>query len=98
MADDTVPRIVHGTLTASGVSEAKVGNKNMVRFEVTNVDGAAAIYFNWTSADDPVVEGENCEVVPAAVGASITCLVSRRNSVSVQLISEGNPKFSVAAR
>lgn len=66
------------------------------RVEVLNVDGAEAIYFT-TDGAEPTIAGEDCHVLPAAIGAIDVAVDSPGTSAVVKLISAGGPAVSVRA-
>jgi hypothetical protein len=73
----------HATLTAGAVTTLDMGG-DFETVEVTNVDGAAAIYFT-TNGSTPAVEGTGSHVVVAGVGAftgTPRMLVARRTSTT----------------
>jgi hypothetical protein len=80
------------TMAAGGDTVTFARDCDEVR--VTNVDGAAAIYY--TVNGDPVVAGANDTYwVPATAGASRTTRVPHQATVVVTLDSSGTPVFSV---
>jgi hypothetical protein len=81
----------HVTLTAATVAALSFDD-DFNRFEVLNVDGAAAIYFRF-DGEDPDVAETGSHVLPAAIG-SVEIQVAPESSV-VKLISAGTPKVSV---
>jgi hypothetical protein len=81
----------HVTLTANTVTTVTLDN-DFKNVEVLNVDGSAAIYFT-VDGTTPTVEGNGCNVLPAAIGA-LTVWAGRSTDV-VKLISTGTPKVSV---
>jgi hypothetical protein len=86
----------HATLTAGVVTTLDMGG-DFETVEVTNVDGAAAIYFT-TNGSTPAVEGTGSHVVVAGVGAFTEQTPGRGDAVTiVKLISAGGPKVSVRA-
>lgn len=90
----------HGTLVADTVTTVTLDSKNYGSVEVTNRSGDSEIYFIALSAadanDNPSVEGDDCEVLPAAVGALV---VNAPNPapVTIKLISDGTPAYSIRA-
>lgn len=84
-------RIKHGTLVAATVTTVDLDD-NVSAAEVVNVDGAAAIYFR-VDGTNPTVAGDNCQVLPAAVGAAL--VVATPHAVEARLISSGTPKYCV---
>lgn len=87
-------RITHGTLTADTVDTVTI-TPDAEEIEVVNVDGAAAIYFRVGGAA-PTVEGDDCEVVPGAIGV-LRVATPGDAPYTVKLISSGTPKYSVRA-
>lgn len=83
----------HVTLVANTVSTITLDEEYFGSVEVLNVDGAAAVYFT-VDAGDPTVEGNGCNVLPAAIGGLVISAASDK-SVTVKLISAGTPKVSV---
>lgn len=89
----------HGVLTASVVSSIELPARRFYTVEVTNVDGEDRIYWRMTKVGDtadPTVEGDDCEVLPASMCA-LEVKVGAGTSLTVELISEGTPAFSVRA-
>lgn len=87
-------RIVHGTLTANEVEEVAL-TEDALKVEILNRDGADEIYYLVDPGDeDPEVEGENCEVLVAAINAQ-TQRSRARSTTTVKLISAGTPKYTV---
>ncbi len=99
---------LHWTLSAATVKtltldlvDPKQGNLSFgdpvkPRVEVTNVDGAAAVYFT-TNGADPTVGGDGCHVLPAAIGAVEVNDETPGATSVIKLISAGTPKVSVRA-
>jgi hypothetical protein len=81
----------HVTLTANTVTTVTL-DRNYGSVEILNVDGSAAIYFT-IDGSDPTVEGNGCNVLPAAIG-SLTMWAGAATDV-VKLISTGTPKVSI---
>lgn len=84
-------RIKHGTLAANTVTTVAI-NQNVGSLEVLIVANPAAIYFR-TDGTNPTVGGDDCEVVPAAVGAALS--VDTPEHFSLRLISTGTPTYCV---
>lgn len=84
--------IIHGTLTQDDVEDVNL-ERDAVRVEVLNRDGAAEIFFT-VDGPTPTVEGENCHVLPAAIGA-LEVDSKSSDDTHVRLISSGTPSFSV---
>lgn len=82
----------HAQLVAGAVTTITL-DRDYSRVEVTNVDGADAVYFR-IGAAAPTVEGDGCEVLPAAIG-SLEVDVFTAGKTVVKLISNGAPKVSV---
>jgi hypothetical protein len=92
--------IRHGSLTASTVAEITLPDQSFGKIEVTNRSGDDEIYFIVLAANDadtdPTVEGDDCEVLPAAVSA-LEVSAPDPSPVVVKLISEGTPDYSIRA-
>lgn len=89
-------RIQHYTLQGSTVKTVTL-DKDYHVVEVVNVDGASAVYFTIDNVS-PTVAGDDCEVLPAAIGALQVADPPQRvvvNPTVVKLISAGTPKVSV---
>jgi hypothetical protein len=93
-------RIKHGTLVASTVATVTldlVDSGRIVsrqkRVEVINRDGAAEIYFT-VDGTTPTVAGDDCFVLPAAMG-SLEVGAPKGTPTVVKLISSGTPTYSV---
>lgn len=87
---------VHGTLvadTVTTISDIGTGIADVEQVDVLNRDGTAEIYFT-VDGTDPTVEGDNTEVLPAAIGA-LSVPVETTAKPTVKLISSGTPKYSV---
>lgn len=84
-------RIKHGTLVADTVATVSLTGSHSA-IEIMNVNGAAAIYFR-TDGEDPEVAGDDCEVIPAAMGAAMA--VDPGDTASVKMISAGTPMYCV---
>lgn len=82
----------HVTLVA-GVVSTVTFDADFARIEVTNVDGAAAVYFRMDGVD-PVAAAEGTYVLPAAIGR-IEVPPGTAGVTVVKLISAGTPKVSV---
>lgn len=88
------PSPQHATLTA-GVVTTLTFDGDFQNVEVTNVDGAAAIYFT-TNGVNPAVEGVGSQVVVAGMGAFTEARAGIGDQSNVvKLISAGGPKVSV---
>lgn len=83
----------HRTLVAATVTTITFDD-NFGWFEVTNVDGADAVYVSTTGVD-PTVAGDGFEVVTAAAGAFAIVQDRTTGNSVVKLISAGTPKVSV---
>lgn len=79
------------TLGAAAVDTVTVTPGGSV--EVVNVDGAAAIWFS-IDGSVPTVGGQNCAVLPAAIG-SLVVTFPPGNPGIVSLISSGTPVYAV---
>jgi len=84
-------RIKHGTLVANTPTQVDVG-QGINTVEVTIVSNPAPIYFR-VDGINPVIEGDDCQVVPAGVGASLG--VATPATPDTRLISAGTPKYCV---
>lgn len=84
-------RIKHGTLVADEVTPVVISPSSGTA-EVTIVSDPAAIYFRCDGVD-PVVGGDDCEVVPAGLGAALA--VDLPSPFDIRLLSEGTPTYSV---
>lgn len=86
--------IKHGTLVADTVASVEVdGAPSTV--EVLIVADPAPIYFR-VDGTDPTVAGDDCEVVPAGIGAALV-VDAGDPPIEVKLISAGTPTYSVRA-
>lgn len=82
----------HFTLVAGTVKTFTL-NEDFSEVEVTNVDGAAAVYFT-VDGSTPVVAGDGSYVLPAAIG--FLRLAPRTAGVTiVKAVSAGAPQVSV---
>lgn len=84
--------IEHGTLVGSAVTTVTL-DADAQEVEVLNRDGVAEIYFTVDGAD-PTVGGDDCHVLPAAIGA-LQVHAPGGGVTDIKLISSGTPKFSV---
>lgn len=94
MASYTVPAGeigVHETLVAS-TADSVTFTDDITEVEVLNRDGAAEIYFT-VDGSTPTVGGENCRVLPAAIGG---LELRVEHGDVVKLISSGTPTYSVS--
>lgn len=87
----SLPRIKHGTLTANQVAEVTL-NDAVGSIEVMVVGNPHPIYFR-VDGTDPTVKGDNCEVIPAAVGAALA--VDTPTQVRLKMISTGAVDYCV---
>jgi hypothetical protein len=98
---------LHATLQAGVVAtleldqiEPRPDNLSFVnripRVEVLNVDGSAAVYFT-TDGAVPVVRGDGCHVLPAAITALEVDDATPGPTTVVKLISDGTPHVSIRA-
>ena len=83
----------HLTLVAATVATVEF-TQNFGRIEVLNRDGAAEVYFT-VDGSTPTVGGDNCQVLPAAIGYLTVDDGTRGVPSVVKLISAGTPKVSV---
>lgn len=81
----------HVTLTANTVATVTL-DANYSNVEVLNVDGAAPIYFT-VDGTTPTVEGNGCNVLPAAISALTVWAGTQVDTI--KLISAGTPKVSI---
>jgi hypothetical protein len=81
------------TLEADTVATVTVGTYNASRCEVTNLDGAAEVWFT-TDGSTPTVGGNDCIALPAVI-SSVEVAEETAGNVSVKLISAGTPKVQV---
>lgn len=88
-----MPRIVHGTLTANQVATVTLDEPYEL-VEVLSRNGAAEIYFR-LDGQSPTVGGNDCQVVPAAVGSVVVGGITTAPTV-VTLISVGSPTYTVS--
>lgn len=96
MADYTANRIKNATLAANTVDRVTLNRDSHSYFEVTNVDGAGAIYVR-TDGVDPTVAGDECDVLPAVVGSIVLPHNGRNRNTNpvIRLISDAAVKYSV---
>lgn len=84
-----------GAASVDTVILTKAGNK----CTVTNVTGSSAIYFVVShpggANPQPTVAGNNCQVLPAAIG-SVDVMHQGQFGTVVNLISAGTPTYTVA--
>lgn len=81
------------TLVAATATPVTFGTFNASRCEVTNMDGASAVWFT-TDGTTATVAGDNCVGLPAAI-SSVEVAEDLSGSVSVSLISAGTPQVQV---
>lgn len=86
-------RIKHGTLVANEVTSVDVGQISD-SIEVVVVADPAAIYFR-VDGVDPVIGGDDTEVVTAGLGASL--IVGSPKTIDIRLLSAGTPTYCVRA-
>lgn len=92
----TVARAKHATMAAANTAETVTLTDLATKrgeIEVVNRDGAAAIFFT-TDGTAPTVNGDDCWVLPAAIGSFIVKSPADAAAV-VKLISAGTPQYSV---
>jgi len=87
-----VARITHGALVANVVTDVTF-DYNASSVYVLNRSGAAEIYIRVDDVN-PTVGGEDCEVIPAAIGW-IEIPLPGNEPFSVRLISSGTPTYTV---
>lgn len=86
----------HGTLAADVVATV-ILTQEARTVEVLNRDGAAEIYFT-ADGSTPAVGGDDCFVLPAAIGSlEVTARGARDDQTVVKLVSSGTPTYSVQA-
>jgi hypothetical protein len=93
MANHSVARTVTAQLTAATVDQVTLTDY-FEAVEVVNLDGAAEIYILVDGTTNPTVGGDNCNVIPAAMGSIILPTDPDASSV-VRLISSGTPRYHV---
>lgn len=94
MADHTVTRSAHETLTAATIDTVTVSDPQ-VDVAVTNRGGSDEIYFT-IDGSAPTVGGENTFVLPAAVCSRVVSSDKFNTATPVvKLISSGTPAYSV---
>lgn len=86
-------RITYVTLVANTVETVTLDAASYVGLEVINVDGTAVVYLR-ADGEAPSVAGDDCNVVPAAVGAVLRLNVAVGTN-EIQLISAGTPLCGV---
>jgi hypothetical protein len=86
--------VKHATLVAATVTTVSTLADGYQRVEVTNVDGAAAVYFT-IDGTTPTVAGDDCHVLPASISSMSVKDSSPGAAPTVKLISSGTPKVSV---
>lgn len=82
----------HFTLVANTVKTFTL-DADYSEVEVTNLDGAAAVYFTVGTAT-PAVDADGSHVLPAAIGF-LTVQPRTSGPTVVKAISAGTPKISV---
>lgn len=87
-------KVKHYTLVAATVQTVSTLDDGYNAVEVTNVDGASAVYFT-TDGTTPTVAGDDCQVLPAAISSLSVVERSAGAAPTVKLISAGTPKVSV---
>lgn len=85
--------IKHATTVAGVVDEITLHN-DYSSFEVIN-RGTDDLYFR-SDGSDPVVGGDDCEIVPG--GASVLILSPGRKRIRVKVVSVGATPYSIAGR
>ena len=80
--------------TMAGAGDTVTFDRDCEQIRVTNVDGAAAIYFTVNGAA-VVVGDETAYWLPATAGASRVVDVRTSGDTVVKLDSSGTPTFSV---
>lgn len=93
---DTEVGVYEKTLSAAAVDTVTFSDESLRTLEVTNEDGAAAIYFT-VNGSTPTVGGANTHHLPAAISSRDvrTSPGASDTSIVVKLISAGTPKYSV---
>lgn len=92
----TVARAKHATMAAAATAESVTLTDLATKrgeVEVVNRDGVASIFFT-VDGTTPTVLGDDCYVLPAAVGSLI---VNSPKDVAavVKIVSDGTPQYSV---
>lgn len=83
----------HATLVANTPRTFDFGKHTSGYYEVTNVDGAAAVYIATGADVTPTVGTDGYLVIPAAVGSRRVHVTS--SVAKVTLVSSGTPVVSV---
>lgn len=93
MATFSGHRIVSATLTATTVDTITL-DVDYTRVEIVNRTGDAEI---WVTIDgtDPTVTGNDCDVLPTAIGSLILDAPAIGKPTAVKLISSGTPSYTV---
>lgn len=89
----------YGTLSANTVATVTLPARKFGKIEVINRSGEAEIFFLVLAdgrSGDPTVGGDNCELLPAAIGA-LEINAPDPAPVSVKLISTGTPDYGIRA-
>lgn len=82
----------HATLVATTVATVTL-DADYPMVEVTNVDGAAIVYFT-VDGSTPAVAADGSNVLAAAAGQRRELRVKTSGNTVVKLISSGTPKVS----
>lgn len=94
MASYSVASAKTATLVAA-TQDTVTLTKDYNQVEVTNLDGAAALTVRVDSGvTNATVDGDDCVVLPAAIGSVVIASPAQGNS-QVKLISSGTPKYQV---
>ena len=94
MASYSGVHIKHATLTA-GTADTVTLDGDYTSVEIINRDGAAEIYVTVDTNVTPTVGGDNCDVLPAVIGALTLDASGYGTPTVVQLISAGAPAYTV---
>lgn len=91
--------IRHATLVAATVTTFTFTDTTLSRVEILNRDGAAEVFVSFDSTATPaapVVEGNDFDIVPAAINARLTLSrMAPTRAIVVKVISAGTPKITV---
>lgn len=84
----------HGALTANVITTIVI-NRTIGAVEIMNVNGLGPIFFT-VNGQDPAIDGDDCELVPAGAGAALEVDAPQR-PVTVKMISNAATTFCVRA-
>lgn len=94
MATYTGKRIISATLTANVVDTVTL-DADYTAVEILNRDGTAEIYATTDGGPTPTINGDNCDVLPAVIGALTLDATAYGTATVVKLISAGTPAYTV---